>query len=101
MENDRWKAGGRSDRHTFWRDTMPSAGGVEFVGLLRLILEPLKEPGGAHAGRGSITSVGRPEASQNSLNHRRLLIRTTRRSRPPQRGRASTSTPKVRRINSA
>ena len=34
---------------------MPSAGGV-----LRLILDPLKEPGGARAGRGSGTSVGSP-----------------------------------------
>jgi hypothetical protein len=49
---------------------MRSAGGVEFVGVLGLILDPLKERG-AHAGRGSVTSAGTPRRAQDSLNHQR------------------------------
>jgi hypothetical protein len=51
--------------------------------------------GGARAGHGSGRSVGmRSTAVRCSMSARR-------RSRPPQRGHASTSNPKVRRINSA
>jgi hypothetical protein len=44
--------------------------------------------------------TGKPEVSQNALDHR-CLVNQRHEAPPPQCGQARTSTPNVRRINSA
>jgi hypothetical protein len=70
------------------RDAMPSPGGVEFWGILRLIVDRVNGarwwPRGARLG----DLGGEPEVSQDSLDHHVWSISGARRSRPSQRGQA-------------
>jgi hypothetical protein len=77
---------------------MPSAGGVEFGGFLRLLLDRVTGAGWWPCGARFGDVGGEPEVSQDPLNHQRLV---NQRHEAQPTATARTSTPNVRRINSA
>ena len=55
------------------RDATSSPGGVEFGGILRLILNPVNGAGRWPCGARLRDVGGEPEVSQHALDHRRLV----------------------------
>ena len=92
------KRNGAARRHPSSRDAAPSAGGVEFGSPVGLILG-FEWPGWRRRWPRLGDLGGQTEVSQDALHHRRLL---DQRDEPPvAAGKARTSSPNVRGINSA
>jgi hypothetical protein len=79
-------------------DAAPSAAGAEFGSALELILGRLELPGW----RPRLGDIGgQTEVSQDSLHHRRLLDQRDEPQPSAAAGTPRTSSPNLRRINSA